>query len=527
MLSLVPFVSHAQDSRPVAPPGYAPAEFNPDSAFAQTIRSIEGEPLALTDALEAALSGSPEVREAEAALAAARGTLMRERGAFDPELTAQALHVSNDLPGASPFAGASVVRTRETDVSAGAFWRLPIGTELGATLNAARLTTNSAFAALNPQYDALGQLTIRQPLLKGFGPAARVELSGVEQEFRAAAARRDDILLGVRSEIETAYWDLYAAERDLAVQILIRDQARALLSQAQLRAQAGLVGPNQTANARVFLAEQEQAVLDQRDRLDAASDQLASWTGRRPAAGQIRFRPTDEPPQTFEVQDADTLVARALRDNLELRAQQRIVEGLEARENGARWNALPALDLIGTLGGNALSGAGQDVIFGNDTLRTTIRGDFSDAFRQVRRRDYPAWSAGVQISIPLGLREGRGERNRARAEVARARERLESARRDLADLVRENQRLLTGGAERMAFAREGVAASFEQVRIGLLEYSSGRTTAFELVRLGADLAAAQRRYSEALVRTARASAVLRRLTGEGYPLLPATREGGN
>ena len=51
----------------------------------------------------------------------------------------------------------------------------------------------------------------------------------------------------------------------------------------------------------------------------------------------------------------------------------------------------------------------------------------------------------------------------------------------------------------------------------MLEYESGRTSAFELVRLGGDLAAAQQRYSRALVRTARAAAVLRVLTGGAYP----------
>ena len=55
------------------------------------------------------------------------------------------------------------------------------------------------------------------------------------------------------------------------------------------------------------------------------------------------------------------------------------------------------------------------------------------------------------------------------------------------------------------------------MRIGVLQYENGRTSAFELVRLGGDLAAAQQRYSRALVRTARAAAVLRQLTGGDYP----------
>ena len=49
-------------------------------------------------------------------------------------------------------------------------------------------------------------------------------------------------------------------------------------------------------------------------------------------------------------------------------------------------------------------------------------------------------------------------------------------------------------------------ASLEQVRIGLLEFRAGRTTAFELVRLAGDVATAQQRYSSALVRAAKTAA---------------------
>lgn len=491
--------------------------FSPDSAFAETLRRMEGEHLALGKAVEAALRSAPDMREAEAALASARAAVTRERGKFDPELNGEAYRSGSDERGSSPFAGADILKTRRTVVNAGALWRLPFGTELGASLNSTRLLTNSTFATLSPQYNTIGQLTIRQPLLKGFGPSARVDLSASERDFDAARARRDDALLRVRSEVETLYWDLYASERDLAVQVLIRDRARALLDEAQLRSNAGLIGPGQVATARVFLAEQEQAVLDQQDRLDAVSDQLASLISQRPEGGAPRFLSADAPPRNFEVEAADTLVARALRGNLELRAQERQVESLQQREKGAKWDALPALDLFGAVGGNSLAGTSREVIFGNDTLRTNITGGFGDTWSQVLARDYPTWSAGVRLSVPIGFREGRGERNRWHAEAERARQRLEMSRRTLEEDVRTNQRELAGGTRRLEFARTGVEASFEQVRIGMLEYRAGRTTAFELVRLSADLAAAQQRYSEALVRTARAAAALRRLTAEGFP----------
>ena len=68
----------------------------------------------------------------------------------------------------------------------------------------------------------------------------------------------------------------------------------------------------------------------------------------------------------------------------------------------------------------------------------------------------------------------------------------------------------------MEAAKNGVEAAKEQVRIGLIEFHNGRTTAFELVRLGADFASAQQQYSEAIVRTAKAAASLKQLTSGGF-----------
>jgi outer membrane protein TolC len=97
------------------------------------------------------------------------------------------------------------------------------------------------------------------------------------------------------------------------------------------------------------------------------------------------------------------------------------------------------------------------------------------------------------------------------AEVERAEQQAIEIERTLQEDVRARHRELRHGLRRLELAREGVDASLDQVRIGTIEYENGRTTAFELVRLGADLATAQERYSDALVRTAKAAAELRRL----------------
>jgi len=499
----------------------SPALSNPDSALARALADIEGQPLSLTDAMSAALQGSTTIRIAAADLRAAKGTARRERGAFDPELFADINHVEQEQRSSSAFGG---TKDLSTTSRGGARITLPFGTRLSASLEAVRTDTNAPFTLLRPQYDASGVLSLRQPLLRGFGPGTSSERTATRRELEAATARYENALAAVHADVDRTYWELYAAERDLAVARLIREQAAALLNQAQLRNRAGLVGPGQVATAQVFLAEQEQSALDREEALDQTSDRLATLIGARPAGARPRFHPSDEPPREFPVDPEEVLVERALQNNPELRARERDVAAARARHRGGKWNAYPTLDVFGTIGGTGLSGMPREVVLGNDTLRTDIPpSDLGDAISQARNRDFANWSAGATVTIPIGFRAGAGERERLQAEADRAQATLVAGQRTLADDVREQHRELVHATARLDAARRGVTASIEQVRIGVLEYNFGRTTAFELSRLAADLAAAQQRYSQALVRTARAAAQLRYLTSGGAP--PATSEG--
>ena len=95
-------------------------------------------------------------------------------------------------------------------------------------------------------------------------------------------------------------------------------------------------------------------------------------------------------------------------------------------------------------------------------------------------------------------------------------QRLVQLSRILEEEVRASYRELSHGKRRLNAAKEGVDAAQEQVRIGVIEFENGRSTAFELVRLGADFAVAQQRYSQALVRSAKAAANLRQLTSGAF-----------
>lgn len=489
---------------------------NPDSALQTILAGIDGTPLSLREAVQSALNNATSVRTAEAAFTSARGAARREAGAFDPRIFFTFNRSSQEQPTASFFSGASVLKINQNTASGGIRMDLPIGTSIEASLNAVSLETNSAFSNLNPQYTTLGNLSLRQPLLGGFSASANKNSAKADREAEAAKARYDQEVLAVATRVEESYWDLYAAERDYAVQKLTRDRADAFLKDTDTRARTGLIGPNQVANARTFLAEQEILLLDREEQLDRLSDALASTVGRRPDAGKSRLITTDNPPEDFPIREIDVLVRQAQESNLNLQGAKADVEAQRTLARAASWEVLPKLDLVASIGGNGLAGTARDVVFNGVTYGTTRGGPLGDALSQSLKRQFPTWAIGAEFSLPILFRTGLGEEERLDAEVVIAEQRLIQLSRMLEEDVRMSCRELFNGKRRLEAAREGVAAAQEQVRIGLVEFQNGRSTAFELVRLGADFAVAQQRYSQALVRSAKAAAHLRQLTSGAY-----------
>ena len=77
--------------------------------------------------------------------------------------------------------------------------------------------------------------------------------------------------------------------------------------------------------------------------------------------------------------EADEWVRLAVENSLDPRAGKSEIAARRALSSAAFWEAMPSVDLVGSLGGNGLAGTAQDVVFGSDTLRTTVGGGFCDA----------------------------------------------------------------------------------------------------------------------------------------------------
>ncbi|TMQ74094.1 MAG: TolC family protein [Candidatus Eisenbacteria bacterium] len=494
----------------LSPPARAEsADTEPDTSYAAGLPDLETVGLSLDQAQRLAAANSPSSRAAVAALRSARGARMKEAGAFDPVLTAAEQKVSTDTPVSSPFAG-SKLRSRSR--SGGLAWLSPLGTSVNLTLSQLRSETNAPFATLSPERDARARIDFVQPLWHGFGPAAaRGELRALDREVESARAALAAATLDLSADVENAYWDLYAAEHRLGVERLLRQRAAVFLRDQVLRGRAGVVGPGAVAIARTFLAQQETALLDARIAAAGASDHLAQVMGARPQ-GEALYRCLDEPAPAAAVEPLSSVLARAFAANPSLRAARADSGAAQARARRAAWNAWPTLEAFGGYGASGLAGVGRQVVLGTDTIGTVYDTGFDQAWTQVGHRDFPDWNFGVRLRLPIGWRADRGERERVMGSYDRAREALRARQLALESEVRAAHREADIASRELDAAGTLVQSAEEQARIARLEYQAGRGTAYDLVNLEGDLAAARQRETEVKVRIAHATTELRRLT---------------
>jgi len=205
-------------------------------------------------------------------------------------------------------------------------------------------------------------------------------------------------------------------------------------------------------------------------------------------------------------------VRRAMVVNTELQAAEQDSIAALHRLKRAAWNAWPSIEAFGGYGGQGLAGTSQQLVFAGDTLGSASDTGFDHAWDQVWGDDFPEWNFGLRLVMPIPWRADRGEHERAQGEYERSREVLRARRLALETDVRTVYREAETARATLTALRELLSATQEQARIGRLEYQAGRATAYDIVDLEAQVAGAQLRMSQAMVRVARSRTELRRLT---------------
>jgi outer membrane protein len=366
----------------------------------------EQSPMSLREAIESAVANNLGVQVARIDEAISRAEVVRAEAIFDAVLFAGTGFGVIDEPGQQVTVpggvvvnpGGSDARVFQYEVGLSQF--LPSGGTVAVSTGSQRfnnLQTGVAFTP-NPSWDTNLELSISQPLLRGFGSdvnTARIALA--RNEDRREVQRLRQRLLDLVADSEAAYWSLVRARQELAISrwlVEVGEEVRDVLERrrqldATLADFADAVATVESRKAGVIRAERRVAnAVDRLKRL-VNSPQF-------PLGEERSIVPTDwmtDAPFRFSVPET---LAAAVSESPQVQLSILSIDDASIREIVADNGRLPQLDL-----------AAQMAWFGQS-------GGFGDSYSRLYESQFIEYVVGLQFSQPIGNRAAEAAYRQAR-----------------------------------------------------------------------------------------------------------------
>lgn len=269
----------------------------------------------------------------------------------------------------------------------------------------------------------------RQPLMRGAGvDYNRIAgpSSGIGQYSGVLIARiNTDISLAdfeqsittFVNDVETAYWELYYAYRNLQTQIAGRNSS--LLTWQRVKelqkvgARGGEADNEAQARSQYYLFDaQVKEALAGTSGLYAAEQRLRYLMGLPPSDGRL-LKPTEEPMEGSVVYDWPASLGDALCRRVEIRRQKWSIKRRELELVAARLNRRPTLDAL-TL--YRFRGLGDHLIGSPQPGALPIS---ETLYENILTGSYQEWQAGFELGYPVGFRHASAAISNAQWNLAR------------------------------------------------------------------------------------------------------------
>ena len=469
--------------------------------------------LSLDDALQTAVKGNIGIQLERYSYLEAGQSLRGSYGIFDWLATADVERQSSESPTISQFLATG---SRATIADFGVQQLIPTGGTYQISFNNSRGTQSGGGTLVNPAYRSSLGLGFNQPLMRNFGvdvtrrgiTIARNTLGINREVFRGA-------LMDTAVTTEQAYYDLVYARQFVDVVkealFLARDQARI----TQIRIDVGASAPLDILQPRVQIATSEENLIVAVASVRDAEDRLRAVMNLDPADWNRPIIPTSPIGYTPITVNQEAAVAQALQLRPELKQQQLTTATRQVQYTYARNQVLPQVDLKLNYNAAGLAGRSAEVdpVTNLPTGRFNTTG-YSNALSQVFGNDFPSWTFGFNVGLPLTNIGARAEAKRAELDVALSKTNEEQTRQNIAIQVRKTARDIDTTAREIGASRTAREAAEQNLEAERRRYENGMTTNFNVLRIQQDLSDARAREIQSLVAYNKSVAAYHRAVGD-------------
>jgi outer membrane protein TolC len=298
------------------------------------------------------------------------------------------------------------------------------GAQLGVSFNSTRIDSNGARYTYNPILDSSLGFTITQPLLRGFGIELNrrfIRIAKNDQRIADMVFRQQ--VIDTVAGIARLYTDLVSLNEDVKVKQEALRLAERLYEDNKHKVEQGEQAPIEVTRAQAQVASNQQALISAEGlvRQQELIVKTAITRGglANPAVRAAQIVPTDSVtvPETESVRPVDELVSEALHDRPDLAQAGIQVENSEISLKGSLNALRPEMDVVGTVQNGGLSGDINPVGAALTPGAALYPGGYGTALGQIFKNNFPSYSVGVQLTLPLRNRVAQADAVRDELQV--------------------------------------------------------------------------------------------------------------
>ncbi len=453
---------------------------------------------------------------------------------FDPIISAGFGWTHANIPVNNPFTAGTgttaipVVNANTAFVNLGYTQGFHTGTNLSVTVDTARNTSNEPDLFFNPAITPVLTATLSQPLLNGFGilPNTRYIIEA-KNNIKVANSQFAQQVIATVTQTSNDYWELVFDRENVKVEEAAVGVSQKLYSDNKKQLEIGTMAPLDVLTAESQLAtDQQNLIVAQTNKLQQETvllNDIAKNLLAQDVAG-IEIVPTTAiaTPDIVEnialqdaVQEAWKKRPELFQADLNLKnagievkaTQNGLLPVLDAfvqyTSQGLNGNQLtttqvgntfiadPASPLVNA-SGQQLSVNGVPAFLGTPLTTTTVgRGGLSDALKNVFQNEFPTYSIGLNLTLPIRNRSAQSDS--ARAQLDQRMQQVQYRQTENTIVINVRNALIALQQDRAQVAAADKARTLAQQTLDAEQkkYQLGSSTSYNVVLRSRDLTAAQ------------------------------------
>ena len=274
---------------------------------------------------------------------------------------------------------------------------------------------NSTFYSLDPYTNGQLDLQVTQNLLNGFGIAVNTRNIKVQKNnLKVTDLQFKQQVITTVTAVLNLYWDLVSFNQDLRARQQEVDTAQQLFENNQKQVRIGTLAEIEVTRAQSQLYSAKQDLLISQTNLLQQETVLKNALSRAGVAtadlANVHIVPLDEIviPQRDDTAPAEQLVSEAVRNRVEVETARINIESKQTNLAGIKNSLKPTLNLFAELTNNGLTGEITPLGISQGGI-PYLTGGYGNLLGQIFRRNYPNYSAGFSLNIPLRNRAAQSD----------------------------------------------------------------------------------------------------------------------